>query len=440
MQHNEFKNEIQALRKKTNIPEKSRILSLNPIIDQEGLLRANSRLVNAEYLPYSVRYPVILPCKNRLTFLIVKHFHELRNHGGTNDVLSALSTVYWVVHAREEIHRVEHACLECRRRKAKTAKQIMAPLPDIRLNMPMRAFAHTSVDYGGPFITIQGRGKRREKRYLCLFTCLASRAVHLEMAFGLDTDSFLCAFSRFTNRRGLPIKMLSDRGTNFVGADKELKELISTMDTTKIISRTADKGVTWQFNPPLAPHWGGVHEVMIKAAKRAIYAILRGADVNDEELMTAFSGAESLINSRPLTYQTSHPADIVPLTPNHFLFGQLGGEFAPQAVDSVNYNPTRRWRRIQELVRHFWHRWLREWLPSLSSRKKWFHESRDLEVDDIVLVISSDTPRAQWPLARVLEVYKGRDQHVRAVKVRVGEAEFVRPISRLCPLEMVVKN
>ena len=88
---------------------------------------------------------------------------------------------------------------------------------------------------------------------------------------------------------------------------------------------------------------------MIKVTKKAIYAILRCADVTDEELL---SGAEGLLNSRPLTYQSIHPQDPVPLTPNHFLHGQLGGQFAPDAVDSTDFNPRWRWRRVQELVRH----------------------------------------------------------------------------------------
>ncbi len=95
------------------------------------------------------------------------------------------------------------------------------------------------------------------------------------------------------------------------------------------------------------------------------------ADVTDEELWTAVIGAESLLNSRPLTYQSADPLDNTPLTPNHFLHGQMGGQFAPETVDSTEFSPRRRWRRIQELVRHFWHRWLREWLPGLTARKKW---------------------------------------------------------------------
>ena len=109
---------------------------------------------------------------------------------------------------------------------------------------------------------------------------------------------------------------------------------------------------------------------MIKSAKRAVFAVLKGADVTDEELITAFTGVEALLNSRPLTYQTANPLDQPPLTPNHFLFGQAGGHFAPETVDTTNYSPHRRWRHLQELVRHFWGCWLCQWLPSLTSRKK----------------------------------------------------------------------
>ena len=124
------------------------------------------------------------------------------------------------MHGREEIREWEGQCYDCHRRRSKASTQVMAPLPRSRLKLPLRAFARASVDYGGPFHTIQGRRKRRAKRYLCLFTCLTSRAVHLEMAFALDSDSFLNAFYRMVNLRGIPQEMLSDNGTNFVGAKK----------------------------------------------------------------------------------------------------------------------------------------------------------------------------------------------------------------------------
>ena len=142
-----------------------------------------------------------------------------------------------------------------------------------------------------------------------------------------------------------------------------------------------------------------------------------------------------MLNSRPLTYQSAHPNDYTPLTPNHFLIGMMGGEFAPQSTEFSAYNPMRRWRRVQELVRHFWRRWLREWLPTLSSRKKWKTTCRDLAVDDVVIVVSPDTPRGCWPLGRVTQVNVGADGHVRSARVIVAGKELIRPITKLCPME-----
>ena len=251
-----FQEEWKALSHGQPIPTNSKLLALKSKLDNDGLLRSYGRLRNAKFLSYDVRYPVILPRKSWLTKSIVKDAHERGNHEfGTNQTLLSLSARYWIISAREVIREWERECAECRRRKARATQQIMAPLPLARLQMSLKAFTRTAVDFGGPFTTIQGRGKRREKRYLCLLTCLATRAVHLEIAFGLDTDSFLNAFYRLASRRGLPEEMFSDNGTNFKGADRELKMLLSGLDESKIKTAVANKGVKWHFNPPLAPHF-----------------------------------------------------------------------------------------------------------------------------------------------------------------------------------------
>ena len=162
-----------------------------------------------------------------------------------------------------------------------------------------------------------------------------------------------------TSRRGLPRDVVCDNGTNFVGGSNELKES-EALDQNKIQDTTTSHGIKWHFHLPLTPHFSGVHESIIKAAKRSIYVILGAADITDEELLSAVVGAEGLINSRPLTYQSADPTDLIPLTPNHFLHSQMGGRFGPDCVESVAFNPRRRWRRVQELGHHFWHRWLRE--------------------------------------------------------------------------------
>ncbi|XP_047123010.2 uncharacterized protein LOC105849104 [Hydra vulgaris] len=356
-QKESFKEEYSNIKKGKPISISSKIISLNPQIDEDGLLRSCSRLQNAHYLPYDVKYPIILPRGHTITKLIVKHYHDEANHVmGTNQLLTKLLERYWVIRGREEIRDAEAKCNKCKLSRCRPAQQLMAPLPAMRFKEPLRAFARIGIDFAGPFLTMQGRGKIRQKRYLCLFTCLLSRAVHLEMAYNLDTNSFLNAFYRMVNRRGLPLEVLTDNGTNFVGGCRELNEIVNDLDKDKITNSTADKGIKWHFNASLGPHLGGVFEIMVKAVKRAMTGILEKADITDEELCTAFTGAESLLNSRPLTYQSANIKDDIPLTPNHFLIGQVGEQFAPDSVQSKGYHPKKRWRRVQEPLSHFWKR------------------------------------------------------------------------------------
>jgi hypothetical protein len=379
---------------------------LQPVKDSSGVWRVDGRLKADKQLPYAARHPIILPRKNWLTKLLVKQYHELQGHGGTNQTLAAISAKFWIVSGREAIREWERECAGCKKRRARPGSQQMAPLPDARVLTSLKAFSHTAVDMGGPFTTVQGRGKRRLKRYLALFTCLKTRAVHLEMTYSLDTDSFLNAFCRMVNRRGCPEEMFSDNGGNFVKGAAELKQL-TELDKERLQRESAQRGMRWHFQPPAAPHFGGSHEVMIRAAKRAIHAILGEADVTDEELHSAFTGAEALINSRPLTYQSASPGDDVPLTPNHFLHGQVGGHFAPEVLDEVATDPRRRWRRVQELVRHVWRRWMKEWLPGLQPRSRWSESQPNFEPGSVVLVIHPDSPRGHWPLGRVTAVFPG---------------------------------
>ena len=408
----------------------SKIAGLNPTLDEDGVLRAQTRLEFAD-IDNKARRPTIMPRRSWVTTLIIKRHHEQLHHVcGTNHTLSALSSRFWIVSGREAIREWERECNHCRRLKAHAEEQIMAPLPPPRVQSCLRAFAKSSVDYAGPSFTVQSRGRVRAKRYLCLF--LATRTAHLEIAYDLSTDAFLNAFYRMASRRGLPEEITSDNGTNFVGADRELRELVNTLDQDAIRHRTAEKGIRWRFNPPAAPHFEGSHESLVKSAKRALNAILKNADVNDEELLTSFIGAEALLNSRPLTNQSAHLADDTPLTPNHFFHGQMGGEFAPRTVDERAFKPRRRWRRVQELLRHFWQRWTREWHPSFAARQKWRENRRNLRVGDIVLVVGQNSPRGEWPLARVADTFDGRDGKVGVARVVMGQRSLIRPIAKLC--------
>ena len=436
-QETAFAKEVAALKKGKPVPRSSSLLKLNPMLEN-GMVRSNTRLRNANEISNDVKFPIILPKKNHVTSLIVKYHHENEHHEmGVNFTINHLREKYFVVHARQEVKLCVSSCAECSRRfRIKPKTQQMAPLPDIRLEMTGRPFENCATDYGGPYFTKHGRGKVRTKRYLCLFVCLQTHCCHPEMASSLDVSGFMNAFVRMTARRGWPKKMLSDNGTNFVAAEKEIRALVEQLDQKQIERATANKGITWYWNPPAAPHFGGVFESMIKSAKRAIAAVLPNADVNDEDLQTIFTGVESLLNSRPLTTISDDPKDEVVLTPNHFLIGQMGGDMVPENVDTTVFNAKNRWRRIQELVRHVWKRWMKEYLPHIGSRKKWFLPTKNVRIGDVVVVIDPDAARREWKVGRIEQVYPGNDELVRVVDVKVGGRVLGRPITRISPLEM----
>ena len=179
--------------------------------------------------------------------------------------------------------------------------------------------------------------------------------------------------------------MWSDNGTNFVSTLRELRDLVSAVDQDKIQGMTSNKGVSWKWNPPAVPHISGVFESIIKSAKWAIFAVLGDSEVNDEELETIFTEVESLLNSRPLTVSDDPNSECV-LTPNHFLIVQMGGGFVPGSVDTEPFNPRKHWRR-QEVTRHVWSRWMKEYLLQIGSRQKWYFCNGNLRLEMLSLIL-----------------------------------------------------
>ena len=431
-----WSKEIANLQHNKTVAQESKLYKLRPWLDLDCVVRCGSRLEYAQELDWETRNPIIWPRHHHVTMLIVKDAHERVKHAGVNGTLAHVTKRFWIVGGREEISEWIKKCAYCMRRRAKPVAPLLAPLPGIRSQETMRAFEHVSVDYAGPFQVKMGRGKVRAKRWICLFGCLATRAIHLEVAHSLDTDGFLNCLTRFTARRGVPKIVWSDNGTNFVGADREIKELLAELDKGKIQRFTVSDGIEWHFNPPSAPHFNGVHEILVKAAKRAMKVVMGAAELNDEEFLTALISVEGLLNDRPITYQSSDASDLSPLTPNNFLFGMAGSQVAAKAADGTGFSLRKRWRRLQEIVRQFWVRWKQEWLHSLHPRSKWNKDQISLKKDDVVLMAEDNLSRGEWRLGRILETFPGKDGEVRTVDVRVNDKVYRRPVVKLCPLEI----
>ena len=234
----------------------------------------------------------------------------------------------------------------------------MASLPQSRIQAFTPPFYNTGVDYFGLLFVKERRST--VKPYGCLFTCLVTRAVHLEIVHSLETDSFIMALRRQIARRGKPRNVYSDNGTNLVGAERELRKCLNGMDQAKISDTLSQDRIQCFFNPPSAPHFGGVWERLVKSAKKALKIILNGQLVNDETLLTSMAEVESLLNSRLLTHVSVDPQDLEAITPNHFVIGRNSPNVPPDVFDERDLNSRKRWRQAQTLTDHFWRRWLHE--------------------------------------------------------------------------------
>ena len=314
----------------------------------------------------------------------------------------------------------------------------MSDLPSDRLQ-PAPPFSYCGVDVFGPFYIREGRSDR--KRYGVLFTCLSSRAVHIEVANTLSTDSFINALRRLIAIRG-PIRQLrSDRGTNFVGAESELKEAMDQMDHDNVRGFLLEENcdyIEFKMNTPCSSHMGGVWERQIRTVRSVLTSLMSdsGTQLDDESLRTFMHEAAAIVNGRPLTADNlNDPTSVAPLTPNHLLTMKSQvilpppGEFHQRA----DLYSKKRWRRVQYMENQFWSRWRKEYLQSLQPRPKWNLPKRDLQSGDIVILTEDNVPSNKWKLARVEETFPCVDGMVRKVKLAIGDTELDRKGKRVHP-------
>ena len=227
-QKQSFPDDVLALTKSNPVPRNSRLNSLSPYMDEKGIIRVGGRLEHAE-LEEETRFPIIISHAHPLAALIIKAAHEVVRHGGKVRTLSDTRGEYWITKGLATVGKFIRSCVDCKKEGAKAIPPFMAPLPRHRLQPHLPPFTNVGIDYFGPMEVVVGR--RREKRYGVLFTCLITRGCHLELAHSLTTDSFVAAFRRFINRRGMPAVVYSDNGTNLVAGEKEMRESIQQLNT-----------------------------------------------------------------------------------------------------------------------------------------------------------------------------------------------------------------
>ena len=406
---------------------KGEFRNLSPFLDQEGVWRVGGRADKA-LVSYETRHPVLLPGDHRISRLIVQYTNQ-SGHLGVAATVAKTRTKYWIIRAHDLAKSIKFRCVVCREIGARVESQVMAELPQSRLSPFTPPFHHTSCDYFGPYRVKISRNKI-VKHYAVIFTCLNTRAVHLELAADCTTMEFMQVLRRFYALRGVPALMISDNGSPLVGAEQELREMVEGLDTEKLQEFSAERGMKWQFTTPAAPHQNGCAESLVKSCKIGLKKAIGEQVLTPLELQTCLVEVANLVNQRPIGRIPSDPDDGSYLCPNDMLLGRASST-VPQGPFRHTKNPRHRVEFVQRIVDSFWTRWTRDVFLSLLPRKQWHAEKHNVRVDDFVIVQTSSAIRGTWNVGRVISVYPGEDGKVRNVKVKTRTGEYERPITKI---------
>ncbi|XP_072375544.1 uncharacterized protein [Diabrotica undecimpunctata] len=409
------------------------LYKLSPYLDEDGLLRIRGRLDEARDVISETKRPIILPRGSRLTLLIIEDYHKRYHHRNHEIVVNEIRQKFYIPKLRQLVKKIRTNCQNCKVKFAKPKPPEMSPLPPCRLATFTAPFTLTGMDYFGPInVTV---GRRTEKRWGALFTCLTT-AVHLEVAYKLDVDSFILCLTNFINRRGRPRHIYCDRGTNFIAAERVLREELQKVDSKLIANSLISPELKFHFNAPLSPHMGGAWERLVKAVKISLYDSLPSRNPTDQLLHSCLIAAENIVNSRPLTYLPIESEESESLTPNHFLIGSSNGDkpigFLNEDVKVFKFNYLYR----EQFANKCWRRFISEYIPELLLRAKWHKQVVPIKQGDIVIICDKDLPRCNWPKGKVIEVKKSSDGQVRRAIVQTKNGIYERPVIKLAVISI----
>lgn len=435
-----FASEIHALKLHGKLDTGSKILSLHPFLDENEVLRVGGRLHHSSF-EYDTKHPILLSHKHILTELIIEYEHVKALHCGPLALLYAVRQRFWPTNGRHITRKTVRKCVKCFRVKPYTNQApLMGNLPSCRVSQG-GVFIDVGIDYAGHFLlkTHKLRNPKLIKCYIALFICMTTKAIHLEAVTELTSEAFIATFRRFVSRRGKPKRVYSDNGTNFVGANKEIKQLnefLSSIENQNKITNTFNiDGIAWHFIPSSSPTFGGLWESGVKLTKHHLRRVLKNVHVTFEDFSTILAQVEAVLNSRPLSPLSSDPNDYNPLTPGHFLIGRPLNAIPDNDYTSQPENRLKHFHRLQQIVQHFWARWCKEYINHLQIRQKWRKNHQTLIKEGSLVVVKDDgLPPLKWQLARVLKLHQGSDKICRVVTLKTNSGVIKRAINKICVL------
>ncbi|KHJ93252.1 integrase core domain protein [Oesophagostomum dentatum] len=420
--------------------------------DKDGIIRHHSRLQNAS-IPMDAKSPIFLPTSDDLTKLVLRDIHENNAHCGKDHTLTISRERFWIPRPSSAFKTALGKCTICKRWQGLPfgAPQ-MPPLPLDRVTAT-KPFGNTACDFIGPFDSKSG-----ETMFICLYTCLTTRAVHLELVENLSAGAFLNSFIRFCSRRGVPNMMCSDCGTNFKSASKLIDLMFENDEVSgnSLMGYCAIKGIKWIFNPPASPWMGGVWERLVGSVKKCLRKSIGRKKLSFIDMNTALIRIEAIINTRPITKLNSSVLDEIPLRPVDFLHGNLKFSL-PNAQNLVGRDDTlyepdvihtvsqarEAMKSSENLASKYWEHWSKEYLLGLrESQKIELKQKRHIrrtcpEIGEIVLIGEDILPRGCWSYGKITNVITSNDGLIRSAKVILPNRKIIhRPLNKIYPLEI----
>ena len=360
-QENSFNDAIKDIKKHWHLSQKDRLLCLSPFFEG-GLLRVGGRTKRSS-LPFDAQHPIILDSKEHIIQLHIQKFHKICMHFGVELIRNYIQQRCHILGIRAFQRSLAFKCFNCCRHGAQERQPPMADLPDIRLQETQSPVINVSVDYLGQFAVVNRDAE--VKTYMCLFTSLVTRAIHLEVAEDLITDRCLTAIRRSISQRCPPRVFLSDNGSNFLGARRQIRRrtLLLDHDCTKV--QLLNQSVEWKLKPPSALHFGGAWERLVQCVKQALLLNHGSAKLTSDIFTKIVSEAECLVNSSQLTHVGSNHQDDKPLTQNHFLLLRHFCNFPGAVFNETLTLKNSAWTQVKQRLQPIWKRLLTEYVPSL---------------------------------------------------------------------------
>ena len=445
-----FQEEVATLKSgKRN----QRINQLDLFQSENGVLCCGGRLANAG-ISQSSRFPTLLPRGHIFTKMVIISEHEKVFHSGTKATLARVRLNYWIPHGLTEVKRAIKPCLICQRLQSGTFKPPrMAQLPAERVQQSA-AFTYTGLDYMGPLMIRDNRAEGHQKRWVAIFSCFSTRAIHLEMVNDCTAEAAVNAIMRFIGRRGTPHTILSDNAQQFKKGARILEAIwgdTPNKEITEVLTGFyAENGIQWRNIPEKSPWVGGFYERLVGLVKQALRKTLWKATINGDKLGTLLVQIEGVLNMRPLLVQGSEADEFATLCPANFISpsSRLGAPPSLYDNDDPDYSPPKSqdlmaaWATIQKRLDQFWKAWSMQYLQELRERhqvhfKRARGEVRRSPKVGEVCLIRDATPRATWKLGKIVKLIPSTDEETRFVEVKFP-SKFVtrRGVRDLVPLEL----